>query len=121
MAGKSVVYIPDNEMNPPREKDRVTSFDAFVKFCAGADVLMHDSQYTPADFPLKKGWGHSLWSEGIELAAAANVKQYLLYHHDPDRTDDQLDAIEAEAKALMPKKNPAVKVNVAREGMVFEL
>ena len=119
--GKSIVYIPDNEMNPPREQDRVTSFDAFVKFCQGADALMHDSQYTPADFPLKKGWGHSLWIEGCELAAAANVKQYLMFHHDPERTDDQIDAIEAEAKAWMAKKNPNVKVAAVREGMTFEL
>jgi phosphoribosyl 1,2-cyclic phosphodiesterase len=119
--GRSIVYIPDNEMNPPREQDRVTTFDAFVKFCAGADVLIHDSQYTPADFPLKRGWGHSLWNEGVDLAAAANVKQHLLFHHDPERTDDELDAIEAEAKALMARKNPTVKVNVAREGMSFEL
>ncbi|HEX3359271.1 MAG TPA: MBL fold metallo-hydrolase [Tepidisphaeraceae bacterium] len=119
--GRSIVYIPDNEMNPPREQDRVTSFDAFVKFCKGADVLIHDSQYTPADFPLKKGWGHSLWVEGCELAAAANVKQHLIFHHDPERTDDQLDAIEAEAKAWMQKKNSSVKVAVAREGMTFDL
>jgi phosphoribosyl 1,2-cyclic phosphodiesterase len=119
--GKSIVYIPDNEMNPPREQDRTTTFDAFVKFCQGADVLMHDSQYTPADFPLKKGWGHSLWCEGVDLAAAANVKQYLMFHHDPERTDDQLDVLEAEAKAVMAKKNPSVNVAAAREGMTFEL
>jgi phosphoribosyl 1,2-cyclic phosphodiesterase len=117
--GRAIVYIPDNEMNPPGT--RTTEFDAFVKFCRGADILMHDSQYTPADFPLKKGWGHSLWSEACELAAAANVKQLLLFHHDPDRTDEQIDEIESEARAWMEKKNPSVKVDAAREGMTFEL
>jgi phosphoribosyl 1,2-cyclic phosphodiesterase len=120
-SGRSIVYIPDNEMNPPREQDRTTSFEAFVKFCEGADVLIHDAQYAPADFPAKKGWGHSLWCEGVELAAAANAKNYLMFHHDPERTDEQLDAMEADAKALMGKKNPKVKVAAAREGMTFEL
>ena len=62
-------------------------------------MLIHDSQYTPADFPLKKGWGHSFWSEGIELAAAAEVKQYLMFHHDPDRT-----TINSMPSKLKPKR-----------------
>lgn len=117
--GRSVVYIPDNEMNPPGK--RTTEFDAFVEFCRGADVLMHDAQYTPADMPLKHGWGHSLWIDACQLAAAANVKQLLLFHHDPDRTDDQVTEIESQAKAWMAKNNPSVKVAAAREGMRFDL
>jgi hypothetical protein len=44
-----------------------------------------------------------------------------MFHHDPERTDDQIDALEAEAKTVMAKKNPSVKVAAAREGMSFEL
>ena len=93
--GKSIVYIPDNEIHPPGE--RQLEWDALVEFCRGADVLMHDSQYTDADFPAKRGWGHSLWTESVDLAAAAGVKRLLLFHHDPERTDEEVEEMVREA------------------------
>jgi len=89
--GRTVVYITDNELYPPN--DKVSDFIDFVSFCKDADVLIHDAQYTRQDMPLKYGWGHSLVSQSCELAVAAGVKHLVLYHHDPDRTDDQMDLL----------------------------
>jgi len=60
------------------------------------------AQYTPDEYPAKVGWGHSTWLAGTELARAAGVRQLVLFHHDPNRTDAQLAALEAAARAALP-------------------
>ena len=104
--GQSIVYATDTEhfacVDP-----------ALKKLAAGADILIYDSQYTPEEYPAKVGWGHSTWLAGAELARAAGVPQLVLFHHDPNRTDAQLDALEAEARANLPG------TVAAREGLVL--
>ena len=65
-----------------------------------ADILIHDAQYTTQELPNHKGWGHSSWQQAIEVAKIANVKQLVLYHHDPARDDDSLSKIEKEAQKV---------------------
>jgi len=89
-------YLTDNELVGGAH--RVTEFDAFVDFVRDADVLVHDSQYLARDLPLKAGWGHSTVEQACELAAAAGVGQLVIFHHDPHRTDDELDAIGVAAR-----------------------
>jgi ribonuclease BN (tRNA processing enzyme) len=83
------------------------------KLAAGADILIYDAQYTPAEYPAKVGWGHSTWEAGVALARAAGVSQLVLFHHDPSRTDDGLAALEAEAAKALPG------TVAAREGMIL--
>ncbi|HUB24955.1 MAG TPA: MBL fold metallo-hydrolase [Tepidisphaeraceae bacterium] len=113
----SIVFMPDNELHPPGKQ--WTHIDELAKFCHGADILMHDGQFMPSDMPMKRGWGHSLASEACELAARAGVGHLLLFHHDPDRTDDELDVIETDCRAWMAKHSPKTKVSAAAEGMTF--
>ena len=104
--GQSVVYATDTE--------HFACVDPTLKrLAAGADILIYDSQYTPEEYPSKVGWGHSTWLAGTELARAAGVPQLVMFHHDPNRTDAQLAAIEAEAQASLPG------TVAAREGMVL--
>jgi ribonuclease BN (tRNA processing enzyme) len=81
---------------------------------------MHDAQFVPRDFPLKRGWGHSLFGQACELAAMAEVRHLILFHHDPDRTDTQLDAIQEESQLWMTKHAPHTQVTAGYEGMVIE-
>jgi phosphoribosyl 1,2-cyclic phosphodiesterase len=103
---QSIVYATDTEhfacVDPMLEK-----------LAAGADILIYDAQYTPEEYPSKVGWGHSTWEAGAELARAAGVPQLVLFHHDPMRTDAQLDALEAAARAALPG------TVAAREGLVL--
>jgi len=105
-AGCSIVYATDTE--------HFACVDPTLKkLAAGADILIYDAQYTPEEYPSKVGWGHSTWQAGAELARAAGVPQLVLFHHDPNRTDSQLAAIEAQAQAQLPG------TVAAREGLVL--
>lgn len=117
--GRSLVYITDNELYPPYEKNN--DFDSFARFCKGADVLIHDAQYTEEDMPLKHGWGHSLVSQACELAAAAGVKHLVLYHHDPDRSDQQLDAMQEKARSWFKENSHHIQCTAAHEGLVINI
>jgi phosphoribosyl 1,2-cyclic phosphodiesterase len=118
-AGRSVVYLTDNELEPPYEK--ATSFDEFTEFCRHTDVLIHDAQYLQSDMPAKHGWGHSLVSQACQLAVAAEVKHLILFHHDPGRTDDGLDAIQEETRAWMHIQNRHMQCTAAYEGLVVDI
>jgi phosphoribosyl 1,2-cyclic phosphodiesterase len=117
--GRSLVFMPDNELHPPGK--HLATIREMADFCRGVDVLIHDSQFTADDFPLKRGWGHSLYTEACQLAAMAHAKHLVLMHHDPERTDDELDAIEAECRAWMAAHSPKTQVTAGYEGMVLNL
>src|SRR5712691_5489668 len=112
--GRSVVYLTDNELEPPYEK--ATEFDEFAAFCRHTDVLIHDAQYLQSDMPAKHGWGHSLVRQACELAVAAEVKHLILLHHDPERTDDGLDAIQEAERAWLHTQDRHMQCTVAYEG-----
>lgn len=118
--GRSVVYLTDNELDPPRDK-KIIGFDEFIRFCRDANLLIHDAQYVEEDMPQKKGWGHSLVSQACELAEAAEVKHLVLFHHDPDRTDDELDWIQGEARSWSEKRNSMIRCTAAFEGLTLEV
>jgi phosphoribosyl 1,2-cyclic phosphodiesterase len=117
--GRSVVYLTDNELDPPYAK--ATSFDDFARFCRRADVLIHDAQYVEEDMPHKHGWGHSLVRQACELAVASEVKHLVLFHHDPERTDQELDSIEGAARDWIRRKNPSMTCTAAFEGLALSV
>lgn len=114
--GCSFVYMTDNEIDASEPS---TSFDAFVEFCAGADVLCHDAQYLATELPARLGWGHSTVDRACDLAEAARVRKLLLFHHDPGRTDDVLDRIVADAAGRL--LSSGIECIAAREGSSIEL
>jgi phosphoribosyl 1,2-cyclic phosphodiesterase len=114
--GRSFAHLTDNEL---RASEPTTAFEQFVAFCHGADVLSHDAQYIDTDLPDKSGWGHSTVADACELAIAAHVRCLVLFHQDPDRTDDEVDAIQADArKRLQPH---GIDCIAAYEGLRIDL
>ncbi|MEP7362531.1 MAG: MBL fold metallo-hydrolase [Acidobacteriota bacterium] len=91
--GAVIVHACDHEHGDAR-LDRIMR-----EYCEGADVLIYDAQFTPAEYPSKAGWGHSTWMEGVKVARDAGVKQLILSHHDPSHSDEMLRGMLAEAKA----------------------
>jgi ribonuclease BN (tRNA processing enzyme) len=89
------------------------------QFFAGADLLIHDSQYTEAEYANRKNWGHTSFEHAIAAANRAGVKRLALFHHDPDRTDDQIDEL---AKVYCePGRYGDTEIFFARERMEIVL
>lgn len=116
--GTSLAYLTDNELNA---RSAVITMDALARFAEGVDLLIHDAQYLPSDMPHKLGWGHSIVDDVLRLAVMAGPKRLALFHHDPDRTDDDLDALAERARAWVQKNTPHLDVIVAREGLSLDL
>jgi phosphoribosyl 1,2-cyclic phosphodiesterase len=104
--GKVLVYATDNEPGDP-------VFDKNVrKLAEGADLLIYDAQYLPEEYAAhKQGWGHSHWREAVNIVMQSGAKELILFHHDPDHTDDCIDAVVRQAREYYPR------VRAASEGM----
>lgn len=98
---KVLVYATDNELSPPPQHAHF-SFAQWVKFCHGADLLIHDAQYVDSEMRQKYGWGHSSISETLQLAEQAEVKLLSLFSHDPLRSDESLDHLTSTILANKP-------------------
>ena len=117
--GTSCAYITDNELDPPEMVS--TTYDRWVEFCRGVDVLIHDAQYLESDMPHKHGWGHSLVSQVRQLAVDAEVRCLVMFHHDPDRTDSEIDFIQKDNEHYFyGKQAPSISL-CAAEGMLIKL
>jgi hypothetical protein len=86
-----------------------------VALARGADLLIHDAQYTPGELKAKRGWGHSSWEQAIEVALEAKVGQLALFHHDPEHDDAFLLGVESDCQRLFPN------AFLAREGLTVSL
>jgi phosphoribosyl 1,2-cyclic phosphodiesterase len=117
--GSSLAYLTDNELTPPQ--DATVTPEALARFADGVDLLIHDSQYVRADMPSKHGWGHSVVDDVLALGTAARPKTLALYHHDPERSDDALDAIGKRAQSWLAEHAPGSRVVVAHEGLKIEI
>jgi ribonuclease BN (tRNA processing enzyme) len=81
--------------------------------------LIHDAQYIEADMPLKRGWGHSLVTDVLELSRQAEATTVALFHHEPERDDEALDRIGVSASVWVKEKGSATQAVVAREGLTM--
>jgi len=132
--GKSFVYLTDHEPyrnlfedgdEINREEGRLVAEEqtaAIVKFVEGADLLSMDAQYTPEEYKSRIGWGHSSVDYTYNLARDAGVSELVLFHHDPDRTDAELQRILSglQDRSWSPASG-AVPVRLARERLVITL
>lgn len=131
---KSFVYATDHEpyrnlfadgAEAEREEGRLVAqeqTDALVEFIEGADVLCVDAQYTPEEYKTKVGWGHSSVDDSYQLGRLAGVGETILFHHDPDRTDADLQKIlsKLQDRSWSPLSGQ-VPVRLARERLVISL
>ncbi len=107
-AGRHVVFATDVEWSGRPDAD-------FISFAKGADLLIHDAQYTSDDYGHKHGFGHSTVKMATDVALAARVRRLILFHHEPTYDDNQLDRMEAEARASFANTYSAC------EGMEIDL
>ena len=115
-----LVYLPDHEpalgAHPAKFLQREwTSGGALA---AGADLLIHDSQYDRAEYASHVGWGHSSLTQAIDFGTLTDVKHLVTFHHDPTHADADLDRLLA---AALAETRPAFPVTPGQEGATFRI
>ena len=100
---KIFVFLTDNELGYRHRNGR--TFDEYAEFAKDADLLIHDAEYTPEEYRLKKGWGHSNYMDALNLSFKAGVKKLGLFHHNQDRSDTEQDMIVQKCRDIIKSKN----------------
>ncbi len=118
--GGVLTYLPDHEpaLAALRFPSLPREWTSGATLAAGADLLIHDSQYSAAEYPGHCGWGHSSLKQTLDFGTLTEVKQLVPFHHDPSHTDTDLDRLMAEA---IEQTKPGYQVTPGIEGAVFEL
>ncbi|MEJ2761629.1 MAG: MBL fold metallo-hydrolase [Gammaproteobacteria bacterium] len=137
--GRDILYISDNECQYLNKAIRMKygefnkeerelydamqreEYDSELKLIQGADILIHDAQYTKEDYERKRGWGHSCYIDTVNTAIDAGVKELYLYHHDPNYDDFAIQAIYEHALEIIDDRNSALKCHIAKEGDEIDL
>lgn len=118
--GRALVFFPDNEFTFDHKGGRM--FEAYVEFCRGANVLIHDAEYLPGEYKaFSRGWGHSIYADTVRLGLEAGVDRLVLWHLNQDRSDDAVDAMLESARALVAESGSPMVCDMAYGGMTFEV
>ena len=115
----SFVFLTDNELmyRHPGGRD----YADYVAFARDADVLIHDAEYMPHEYALKKTWGHTVYTDALQLALDSGVKRFGLFHHNQDRTDDAVDAMVEDCRRIVAQRSAELDVFGVRQGMDIQL
>lgn len=122
--GRTLAYITDHEpaMGGVDIASTPPEWLSGYRVGAGADVLLHDAQYTAEEYLARQGWGHSSTEHVVAYGLACGVGRLVLFHHDPLHTDDELEKIRAHAGALWERDGgPGQGPELAHEGMEIAL
>jgi len=136
--GKSIVTAYDNEpfrnvfptdpADPRYDEEAAREGDAaaaeenekLLRFYRGADILVHDTQYTAKEYVAGKiGWGHSSYEFAVNAAHKTGVKKLLLFHHDPNRSDAELQELELFYQERL-RGRTGLQAEMAREGKTYQ-
>ncbi len=101
--GKTFVFLTDNELTFKHPGG--AGFEDYRKFSAGADLLMHDAEFTAEEYKKTKTWGHSVYKDALRLAQEAGVKKFGLFHHNPERFDAGVDALVEDCRKIAGNKD----------------
>jgi phosphoribosyl 1,2-cyclic phosphodiesterase len=114
--GRSMAYISDHQA----PLDRRTVDKPVLELCEGADVVLHDAQYTDEEFTTMSDWGHSTHTYAVRVASEAGARRLILFHHDPSHSDDQVDRMLEHARTEAASGDLA-EVSAAAEGHTVDL
>ena len=115
-----LTYLPDHEpaLAALRFPSLPREWTSGAMLAAEAELLIHDSQYSAAEYPGHCGWGHSSLNQTLDFGTLTEVKQLVPFHHDPDHTDTDLDCLFAQA---IEETKSAYQVTPGIEGTILEL
>jgi ribonuclease BN (tRNA processing enzyme) len=117
---RSLIYISDNELGSGGKYDTPTGWrERLVHWMKGSKVLIHDPTYTAEEYDHYRGWGHSTYDDALTLAIEAKVETLVLFHHKPERSDDELDARVERCREIVKEKGVPLQIEAAAEGMTL--
>lgn len=116
---KRFVFLTDNELGHRHRSGR--SMEDYAAFCQGADLLIHDAEYTPEEYASKVMWGHSSYTDALELAMTAGVRHLGLYHHNQDREDAAQDAIVERCREIIRERGSTLLCSAVCQEETFTL
>ncbi len=120
--GRSLVYISDNELGDAERYGPPNGWrQRLVDFTRGAAVLVHDATYTTEEYDHHRGWGHSTFHDAVDFAIEAGVGTLVLFHHEPRRTDDELDRRTEVCRELVKARGGTLQVVAAAEGLTLNV
>jgi ribonuclease BN (tRNA processing enzyme) len=114
-----MAYLPDHE--PALGGSRLSARPDWTSghaLAEGVDLLIHDAQYSDAEYAERVGWGHSALSHAFQFAALAGIKRLVPFHHDPAHDDETLDEMLAHE---VDRARPSFEIGPVGEGAVFDL
>ena len=115
------IYPPEDEFHTEYQALVDEKRNRLVEFVRDSDLVILDAMYTEEEYPAKVGWGHGTFKTTLELAQKAKAKRVVFTHHEPIRTDEQLDAKRDEIRAQLEGQGPGPETFVAHEGLEIEL
>jgi len=114
--GRSLAYISDHQA----PLDRRTVDKQVLELCEGADLVVHDAQYTDDEFVTMADWGHSTEAYAVQVAGEAGARRLSMFHHDPAHSDKQIDRMLSRARRIAAKDHQ-LEVHAAAEGTSINL
>jgi phosphoribosyl 1,2-cyclic phosphodiesterase len=120
--GRTIAYLTDNELGSGGSYDVGPDWRRkLVRFLGGVDTLIHDGMYSEAMIEARAGWGHSTPEQAVGLASEARCRRLVLFHHEPEHDDGDIDALLSGARSFAAVHAPALLVDAAMEGMSLTL
>ena len=115
-----MVYISDNELGSGGKYETPVGWRSkLVEFVKGAKVLIHDTTYTAEEYDHYRGWGHSTYDDALALAIEAGVEHLVLFHHKPERSDEELDQRVEACREIVKDRGVKMEIEAAAEGMTL--
>jgi len=117
--GKTFIFLTDNELGYTHPGG--LGFQEYLRHCRDAELLIHDAEYTPDEYKSRIEWGHSVYTDALELACQARVKTFGLFHLNQERTDSQADEMLSDCQKRVAERGSSLECLVVGEGTTFEL
>ena len=122
---KIIGYLTDNEFISNLTKKPKGGFNSrfdeynlkVIEFIKGADIIIIDAQYTKEEYQSKRGWGHSHYENVLDIVMAGEVKKCVLFHHDPNHSDDDMDKIVCHCHEIIEQRGIKMDCLGAQEGL----
>jgi len=117
--GKDFVFLTDNELTFQHRGG--LRFEDYLEFCNGAEILFHDAEYTPEEYASVRRWGHSRYTDALDLAIKAGVKRFGLFHLNQNRSDSEVDRIVEHCNRIVSEMGVDLECFAVGMDMTFEL